>query len=459
MAVAKINLNGNTWIDLTNDTVAANNLATGETAHGADGEPVVGEARTAIKEKQINFIDYDGTLLYSYTAEEWEDVTALPANPSHDGLVAQGWNWTLQDISNQLTADPTGNICIGQNYITQSGDTEIDFTLYSELRRSPYLGIAVNGEVEVDWGDSSAKSTITGSSLTTKILTQHIYSSIGSYTISIHVVSGSFAFYDDSSLGYYQVLGAGQTTANKNSIYSTIIDNIRIGNNAIIGDYAFYNCSPSFITLPNTLTSIGIYSFYGNAGKLKSISLPSGMTSIPQRAFYNSQSLLTISIPYSVNTISNNAFMNTQFVNISIPYSVNTINGSAFYGVSLLKSAIIKSNGVYDGSNIFRGAGLQSVTIEEGVVSITGFLLALCYNLPIITIPSTVTTIGNNAFGLCYGLAKVRFEPTTPPSLGNANVFEALPIDCIISVPTGSLTAYTTATNYPDSNTYTYIEE
>lgn len=409
-----------------------------------------------LEEKQINFIDYDGTLLYSYTAEEWEDVETLPANPSHDGLVAQGWNWTLQDINSQLTAVPTGNIWIGQNYITQSGDTEIDFTLYSELRRSPYLGIAVNGEVEVDWGDNSTKSTITGSSLTTKILTQHIYSSIGSYTISIHVVSGSFAFYDDSSLGYYQILSAGQTTASKNSIYSALIDNVRIGNNAIIGDYAFYSCSLSFITLPNTLTSIGSCAFY-NDKKLKSISLPSGITSIPQKAFFNSQ-LLTISIPYSVNTIDNNAFQGAS-VNIFIPYSVNTININAFYSASSLKSAIIKSNGVYDGTNIFRNAGLQSITIEEGVVSINDFLLALCYHLPIITIPSTVTTIGKNAFGMCYGLAKVRFEPTTPPSLGNANVFEALPTDCIISVPTGSLTAYTTATNYPDPNTYTYIEE
>lgn len=44
MAFSKIILNGITQIDLTQDTVAAANLLTGETAHGADGQPVVGAA-------------------------------------------------------------------------------------------------------------------------------------------------------------------------------------------------------------------------------------------------------------------------------------------------------------------------------------------------------------------------------------------------------------------------------
>ena len=42
MGIAKINLNGNIWMDLTQDTVNATNLATGEIAHGADGEAVTG---------------------------------------------------------------------------------------------------------------------------------------------------------------------------------------------------------------------------------------------------------------------------------------------------------------------------------------------------------------------------------------------------------------------------------
>ena len=42
MAISKIILNGVTQMDLTADTVAANNLIAPNTAHGANGEPVVG---------------------------------------------------------------------------------------------------------------------------------------------------------------------------------------------------------------------------------------------------------------------------------------------------------------------------------------------------------------------------------------------------------------------------------
>lgn len=44
MAISKIILNGVTQMDLTADTVAANNLIAPNTAHGADGEAVVGTA-------------------------------------------------------------------------------------------------------------------------------------------------------------------------------------------------------------------------------------------------------------------------------------------------------------------------------------------------------------------------------------------------------------------------------
>ena len=44
MAISKIILNGVTQIDLTQDSVAANNLISPNTAHGADGEAIVGTA-------------------------------------------------------------------------------------------------------------------------------------------------------------------------------------------------------------------------------------------------------------------------------------------------------------------------------------------------------------------------------------------------------------------------------
>ena len=44
MAINKVEYNGNTLIDLTNDTITAADLATGVTAHDAGGNPIVGTA-------------------------------------------------------------------------------------------------------------------------------------------------------------------------------------------------------------------------------------------------------------------------------------------------------------------------------------------------------------------------------------------------------------------------------
>jgi hypothetical protein len=55
-------------------------------------------------------------------------------------------------------------------------------------------------------------------------------------------------------------------------------------------------------------------------------------------------------------------------------------------------------------------------------------------------------------------MAELKFEGSTPPTAVNSVVFNNFSSDCKIYVPAGSLAAYTAATNYPDPNTYTYIE-
>ena len=53
----------------------------------------------------VRFIDYDGTVVKAYTPEQFANLTALPANPSHEGLTAQGWNYTLADAKTYVAAN------------------------------------------------------------------------------------------------------------------------------------------------------------------------------------------------------------------------------------------------------------------------------------------------------------------------------------------------------------------
>ena len=117
----------------------------------------------------------------------------MPVNPSHEGLTAQGWNWSSAIAKRYVTNH--GILDIGQNYTTSDGATRI----YTELQDdycSPYLTLGIDGTVTIDWGDGTTPSTATGSSLTTEVSTRHQYAKGGKYVISIS--GGSINFISKS---------------------------------------------------------------------------------------------------------------------------------------------------------------------------------------------------------------------------------------------------------------------
>ena len=98
---------------------------------------------------------------------------------------------------------------------------------------------------------------------------------------------------------------------------------------------------------------------------------------------------------------------------------------------------------------------------ETGNVNLTAIPAYFCKNcdyLYEVTIPEPISEIGIQAFANCPALRQISFYPTTPPTVTNSNAFANLPTSCQIYVPSGCLSAYTSATNYPSSSTYSYYE-
>ena len=101
---------------------------------------------------------------------------------------------------------------------------------------------------------------------------------------------------------------------------------------------------------------------------------------------------------------------------------------------------------------------LTKLYIGSSVTSISNSAFYNCYSLASISIPDSVTSISGSAFYNCYGLGFIKFESETPPTVTNVNTWNGIPTDCILYVPQGALSAYTSATNYPDPAKYTYVE-
>ena len=78
-------------------------------------------------EKPVRFIDYDGSIVDSYTAAEFAELSAMPNNPSHKGLTAQGWNWSLAQIKSYVAAYEKCEV--GATYTTDDGKTRIKLTI------------------------------------------------------------------------------------------------------------------------------------------------------------------------------------------------------------------------------------------------------------------------------------------------------------------------------------------
>ena len=296
------------------------------------------------------------------------------------------------------------------------GNTHIWIHL-EEGRTSPLLGVCPDGTVTVDWGDGTTPDTLTGTSVSTaKWTPTHNYVAPGDYVITL-TVSGEMRFYGASTSNQGSgILRHSSSGDNRNYVYRDAVRKIEIGSGVTsTGIYAFQNCySLTSVTIPDSMTSIGNYAFQ-NCYSLTSVTIPDSVTSIGTYAFQNCYGLTSIAIPDSVTSIGTYAF---------------------YYCYSL-----------------------TSVTIPDSVTSIETSVFRNCYSLTSVTIPDSVTRIGTYAFQSCYGLGKLRFEPTTPPTVSSSNAFGTIPSDCIISVPTGTLAAYTSATNYPSASTYTYIEE
>jgi hypothetical protein len=162
------------------------------------------------------------------------------------------------------------------------------------------------------------------------------------------------------------------------------------------------------ITIPDSITSIGFYKFYGYTS-LANVTIGNGVTSIGESAFSGCTSLASITIPDSVGYIGQYAFSGcTSLTNVTIPDSVTSIEYWTFDGCTSLTGVTIGNGVTSIGGFAFSGCtSLASITIPDSVTSIGYSAFNGCTSLTSVTIPDSVTSIGYYAFSGCTSLASI----------------------------------------------------
>lgn len=115
-----------------------------------------------------------------------------------------------------------------------------------------------------------------------------------------------------------------------------------------------------------------------------------------------------------------------------------------------LTSVTIPDSVTYIGDNAFGGCtGITSIIIPNSVTSIDESAFDGCSGLTSVIIPNSVTTIGDTVFFDCTGLTSVTVEATTPPTLGG-DVFVNNASSRKIYVPSASVDIYKAASGWSD---------
>ena len=232
----------------------------------------------SVEKKDVNFYDWEGTLLFGYSVEEVQAMTSLPApdtspnyqSVDHNLLTFQEWTRNLTNIKTWVRNHSDQSLGVGAIYTTTDGQNHDHWN-------NPRL--------------TNAKSI------------------------------------------YMQKRGVTSISSNAFS-NCTSLKAINIPDGVTSISYnAFYNCtSLKAINIPDGVTSIDTYAFQ-NCTSLTAINIPDGVTSIGSGTFQDCHSLTAINIPDGVTSIGTNAFYNCrELYDVVIHGKPALSNTNALYG-------------------------------------------------------------------------------------------------------------------------------
>ena len=395
-----------------------------------------GSAARDYEVNDVTFYDYDGTIVYSCSMADAQNLTELPTPPKHKGLVFQEWNWTLEQIkSSSVGAD------VGAMYDTEDGALVLNIKVSNATERE---NICLNFKamssgtkkphIKIDWGDGNVEiSEMSVSS--NNLLLNHSYVKNGRFSIRVYRSDST-----DDKFMFTCVSPSDYMLISKKMYIDNIITNILIGSecgeidsNTFRGyniikyvtvhrDLALPNtgiltgpnaCGLRFLTIPPT--QINMYSLIDGCNAIKAISIP---PTIITCILGSGHGLNRIIFPDSVCVVGKSVSNGSNLGDILFGNHVQRITYNAFRGVEYCVGKII--------------------------------------------LPESVTAIESGAFAGLFGVKEYHLKMLTPPALAAAGAIRVGSFgdtETKIYVPKGTADAYKSATNWAALANYIVEEE
>lgn len=398
--------------------------------------------------KDVNFYDYEGTILHSYTWDEFVEKNEMPPLPTHHkGLICQEWNYTLEEVLEQ-----GGRCDVGAIYIPKDGNTHIIInTFHNDFEIS--LHIRSTKSTVIDWGDGNVENVED----TNYIVLTHIYKIKGEYDI---IAKGECYFSRD--------------TNNSAISPNVIVTKFYAGNNLNTFGSGMLSGCKNLTGITLTKKSKNAH-FIADTISLQHVNIPKGSNF--EYIAYRYTYFETISFPNKITLALNSLLQNSRIRRFYLPneldvasalecgknnvidINVGELNKTLKYnGNVLIKDetmvlagivALIPENITTIKSNAFLGGATQKIHISSTVTTIEAGAFRECINVSNgIVIPKGVINIPNECFYNCSKVPYYDFRNhEVVPTLGTNSFYSTLKT-MKIAVPDALYDQWIVATNW-----------
>lgn len=374
---------------------------------------------------------------------------AEPTAPIKSGNTFEGW-YKESALTNKVTfpydvSNVTSDFTLYAKWTNEDGNTDPSgykmFTSISALKswlisqpdntvETPYkVGLKnVNLDTNNGWGDLG--------------LAIYIYVDLNLSGCTGTTIPDGYQERVNVGVGKWELRTYGAFAGNSHIVSITSPKGLKT-----VGKWTFYKCSNlNSVTLSEELTDINDYAFE-DCSKLSSINLPDGLKKLGYGSFQYS-GLTSVTIPGSVNSFDSQIFYRCEsMLSVVINEGIKELNGkNMFQYCYSLKSVTLPKSLESLGNGVFRSCDFKEISLPEGIVSI-GEDAFRATGLSSVILPKTLKVIGDNAFNNCISLKTVTSHPITPPALGQ-DAFKDIHSDALIKVPSTSLNAYKTASEW-----------